>query len=66
MVSSMNEKKYQEFFEQMGIKVDPLPQNYNPDEYGKKLMSAYISKKTISYSANTNYTPDIERKKYIN
>lgn len=61
----MGEKEYQNFFEQLGIKVEPLPKNYNPDEYGKKLMSSCISTKGISYSANTNYSSNTDRKEYI-
>ena len=61
----MGEREYQKFFEQLGIKVEPLPENYNPDEYGKKLMSSYISTKGVSYSANTNYSFNADKKEYI-
>lgn len=31
----------------------------------KKLMSSYISTKGVSYSANTNYSSNADKKEYI-
>lgn len=61
----MNEIEYKDFFEQLGIKIEPLPKNYNPDMFGKKLMSDYPLAKGVLYSANTNFVCENTNKEYI-
>lgn len=40
-------------YKSLGLKVQPLPANYNPDIYGKLLMSGLRKTSLISYSTNT-------------
>lgn len=49
-----NEKYYQAFRD-LGIKVEPLPSNYNPEEYGRRLLSMSQSENGVSYAASTSF-----------
>ena len=48
------EKDYVKEYEKLGILVDPLPDNYDPDTYGKMLLSNFNSKdNSTTYSTET-------------
>jgi hypothetical protein len=49
----MNTVEYTQAFRQLGIKVQPLPNNYSPDIFGKMLMSSAQQEADVSYSSNT-------------
>jgi hypothetical protein len=40
-------------FQELEINKEPLPSNYTPDEYAKRLMSKYLPSKPIYYSSET-------------
>ncbi len=50
----MDAKDYEKIYIEFGIQFEPLPDNYNPDEYGKKLMSSYQLNEGVVYSASTS------------
>lgn len=58
---------YCKVYESLGISVEPLPVSYNPEEYGKMLMSQFSHTQGVSYSASTvvidltSTPPDSER-----
>ena len=53
----MEEKDFDQIFEEMGIKYDPLPHNYNPDTYGKQLMVTHHLNEGVFYSTSTSLFP---------
>ena len=50
----MENGKYYQAFRDLGIKVEPLPSNYNPEEYGRRLLSMSPSENGVSYAASTS------------
>lgn len=50
----MNEE-YMQLFRMLEISIEPLPENYTPEEYGRKLLSESQTKLGVSYSASTEY-----------
>lgn len=50
----MENEKYYQAFRDLGIKVEPLPSNYNPEEYGRRLLSMSQSEYGVSYAASTS------------
>ena len=50
----MENEKYYQAFRDLGIKVEPLPSNYNPEEYGRRLLSMSHSENGVSYAASTS------------
>ena len=50
----MKLKNYEDIFRTLGIKTEPVPMNYTPEQYGKMLMSCYPSAAGVSYSAQTD------------
>lgn len=51
----MENEKYYQTFRDLGIKVEPLPSNYNPEEYGRRLLSMSQPEYGVSYAASTDY-----------
>jgi hypothetical protein len=51
----MENDKYYQAFRDLGIRVEPLPSNYNPEEYGRRLLSMSQSDYGVSYAASTDY-----------
>ena len=50
----MCENKFDKLFRDFGIEVEPLNERYDPNEYGKWLMSGFNKKdEDISYSNST-------------
>lgn len=50
----MENEKYYQAFRDLGIKVEPLPSNYNSEEYGRRLLSMSQSEYGVSYAASTS------------
>lgn len=57
----MDIDKYSEAFKSLGIPVEPLPDNYTPEEFGKVLLSMSQSEQGVSYAASTDFS-DIAQK----
>lgn len=57
----MENNKYSQVFETLGIPIQPLPSNYSPEEYGRRLLSMSQTERGVSYAASTDYveTPQI-------
>ena len=51
----MDYEKYYQAFKSLNISVDPLPQNYTPEDFGRRLMSLSQTEQDVSYSASTEY-----------
>ena len=52
----MKKQDYIKEFKKLGIKVEPLPKDYNPNIFGENLMSKFCCNfSKVSYSANTKY-----------
>lgn len=49
----MNKNDFMIAYERLGLKCKPLPENYNPESYGKSLMFGLNKESPISYSNNT-------------
>ena len=58
----MDNDKYYQTFISLGISVEPLPENYTSEEFGRRLMSSLQTESGVSYSASTEY--DIKSEKY--
>ncbi|MBR4751571.1 MAG: hypothetical protein IK077_07400 [Thermoguttaceae bacterium] len=52
----MGDEKYKLQFEAFGLEIKPLPSNYTPDDYARRLMSGVLQRPDISYSDRTDYT----------
>lgn len=52
--NNMENEKYYQAFRDLGIKVEPLPSNYNPEEYGRRLLSMSQPENGVSYAASTS------------
>ena len=50
----MENGKYYQAFRDLGIKVEPLPSNYNPEEYGRRWLSMSQSARGWFYAAATS------------
>lgn len=42
-------------FRTLGITIEPLPSNYNPEEFGRRLLAMSRSEYGVSYAASTDY-----------
>lgn len=51
----MENEKYYQAFKNLGINLEPLPSNYNPEEYGRWLRSLTNSEQGVFYAASTDY-----------
>lgn len=51
----MDKVDYYKAFESLGISIKPLPANYTPEEFGRRLLSATKSEHGVSYAASTDY-----------
>lgn len=51
----MDNEKYYQIFMTLGIPVEPLPLNYTPEDYGRRLLSLSQFKHGVTYSASTDY-----------
>ena len=51
----MSEQDYYKIFEELAIEIKPLPENYNPDSYGRALVRNNKGTIDISYSSSTNH-----------
>lgn len=51
----MNEDKYLQGFIELGIQIEPLPANYSPEEFGRRLMSQSHTEHGVSYAAATDF-----------
>lgn len=45
---------YEKIYHDMGIPINPLPDNYDPDIYARELMKNMIYPKDVSYAASLN------------
>lgn len=52
----MENDKYYQAFKALGIPVEPLPPNYNPEEYGRRLLAMSQPEYGVSYAASTDNT----------
>ena len=57
----MENEKYYEAYKALGIVVEPLPSYYNPEEYGRRLLSLSQTEYGVSYAASTDYV-EIQQK----
>lgn len=51
----MNTDKYSQVFESLGIPIQPLPSNYTPDAYGRRLLAMSQTEHGVSYASSTDY-----------
>jgi hypothetical protein len=51
----MDERDYYQIFQDLGFEVNPLPEYYDPDSYGRKLMEESNITIEVSYSSSTDY-----------
>ena len=46
---------YTQFYRSMNIPFQPLPANYSPEEFGRKLMATSLTERGVSYAGSTDY-----------
>ena len=51
----MDNDKYSQVFKTLGIPIQPLPSNYSPEEFGRRLLSMSQTERGVSYAASTDY-----------
>ena len=51
----MEKDQYYQAFIDLGINVEPLPSSYNPEEYGRRLLSMSQPVYGVSYAVATDY-----------
>ena len=51
----MDYEQYCLVFCSLGIPVEPLPENYTPEEYGRQLLSMSQFECGVSYTSSTDY-----------
>ncbi len=51
----MKKNKYIQGFKALNIPIEPVPSNYSPEEFGRKLLSMSHCGYGVSYAASTNY-----------
>lgn len=51
----MDNDKYVQAFRALGILIQPLPTNYSPEEFGRRLLSMSQKERGVSYAASTDY-----------
>ena len=59
---------YYRLFIDLGIKIEPLNEGYDPNEFGKELLAGYHYEEGVSYSASTTIIEqdaDVESTSYI-
>lgn len=49
----MKENDFYQVFQDLGIQVEPLQENYSPDAFGKNLMASVHFGNGVSYSSYT-------------
>ena len=57
----MNDDKYIQVFRELGIPVEPLPSNYTPEDYGRRLLSMSKTDRSVSYAASTDYVDNTQK-----
>lgn len=55
----MEQLDYVQLYQSLGIDIPTLDSSYNPDVYGKRLMSEYQIFRDVTYSANTNISNNL-------
>ena len=58
----MKDEKYTKIFEELNIPTGPLPENYTPDEFMRKLLlksSTWNEQPEVSYSTSTDSNIDL-------
>lgn len=58
----MDNDKYFTLFKELGIRVNPLPENYNPDSYGKKLMQNFNFGNGVLYADSTKVDQSFQQR----
>jgi len=51
----MKREDYMKIYHQLGINVQPLPEHYDPETYGRMLYMKNREQYCISYSSSTDY-----------
>lgn len=51
----MNKDEYIQVYKALGIPIKPLPSNYTPEEFGRRLKSLSQTEHGVSYAASTDY-----------
>lgn len=51
----MDERDYYQILQDLGFDVNPLPEYYDPDSYGRRLMMGNNTIIDVSYSSSTDY-----------
>lgn len=51
----MNNDKYTQAYKDLGIPIEPLPANYTPEEFGRRLHTMSQTEVGVSYAASTDY-----------
>ena len=49
----MNNMNFNEFYKMIGLQIEQLPSSYNPEEYGRKLMSSFQQRSEVVYTSST-------------
>lgn len=52
----MEHNYYYDVFKALGIPIEPLPSNYTPEEFGRRLLSMSKTEHGVSYATSTDYT----------
>lgn len=56
-------RNFEQLYEELGVKVRPLNENYSPEDYGRELMKDVLVSDIIVYSTSTNYIQEsVEQK----
>ena len=51
----MTNDNYSQVFRDLGIQIQPLPSNYTPEDFGRRLLSMSQTEHGVSYAASTDY-----------
>lgn len=62
----MDEDKYVQIYKMLGIPIQPLPSNYNPEEYGRRFLVGLRTERGVSYTASTDYVEKTQTNSNIN
>ena len=57
----MNRNQIDQMFETLGIRPEPLPYNYTPEEFGKQLLSSFPTPQDISYASSTELIGELPK-----
>lgn len=50
-----SQNQYFQIYRSLNIPIEPLPSNYTPEEYGKRLAAMSCTNKGVSYASSTDY-----------